>query len=154
MLLHDLAGQRLMPSVPLVAMRWVDLPARILMSVLFVLSGVGKIAAITATQAYMAAYGVPGLLLWPAAALEIGSGVLLLLGLGLRPLGFVLAGWCLLTALIFHTAFSDQNQMINFLKNLTMAGGFLLLARQGAPTFGLDGVLSSRRTGPAREPAS
>ena len=154
MLLHDLAGQRLMPSVRLVAMRWVDLPARILMSVLFVLSGVGKIAAITATQAYMAAYGVPGLLLWPAAALEIGSGVLLLLGLGLRPLGFVLAGWCLLTALIFHTAFSDQNQMINFLKNLTMAGGFLLLARQGAPTFGLDGVLSSRRTGPAREPAS
>ena len=92
----------------------------------------------------MAAYGVPGILLWPAAALEIGSGVLLLLGLGLRPLGVVLAGWCLLTAVIFHTAFADQNQMINFLKNLTMAGGFLLLAVRGAPTFGFDGLSSSR----------
>ncbi len=143
-----------MTDVPSVAMRWVDLPARVLMSVLFLLSGVGKITAVGATQAYMTAHGVPGPLLWPAAALEMGSGVLLLLGLGLRPLGFVLAGWCLLTALIFHTAFADQNQMINFLKNLTMAGGFLLLARRGAPTFGLDGLLSSRRTGPARELAS
>ena len=134
--------------------RWVDLPARTLMSVLFLLSGVGKITAVAATQAYMAAYGVPGLLLWPAAALEIGSGLLLLLGLGLRPLGLLLAGWCLLTALIFHTAFADQNQMINFLKNLTMAGGFLLLAERGAPTFSLDGLLSSRRNGSAREPAA
>ena len=140
-----------MTDVPSVAMRWVDLPARVLMSVLFLLSGVGKITAVGATQAYMTAHGVPGPLLWPAAALEIGSGVLLLLGLGLRPLGFVLAGWCLLTALIFHTAFADQN--INFLKNLTMAGGFLLLAERGAPTFGLDKLLSSRRNRPAREPA-
>lgn len=142
-----------MPGVACVVTRWVDLPARVLMSILFLLSGLGKITAVAATQAYMTAYGVPGPLLWPAAALEIGSGVLLLLGLGLRPLGLVLAGWCLLTALIFHTAFADQNQTINFLKNLTMAGGFLLLAERGAPTFGLDGLLSSRRKPPARGPA-
>ncbi len=129
------------------------MPARVLMSALFLLSGLGKVTAVAATQAYMAAYGVPGFLLWPAAALEIGSGVLLLLGLGLRPLGLVLAGWCLLTALIFHTAFADQNQMINFLKNLAMAGGFLLLATRGAPTFGLDGRPSFRSNLPAREPA-
>ena len=133
---------------------WIDLPARLLMSVLFLLSGVGKVTAVAATQAYMAAYGVPGLLLWPAAALEIGGGLLLLLGLGLRPLGLVLAGWCLLTALIFHTAWADQNQMINFLKNLTMAGGFLLLAIRGAPTFGLDAWLASRRIVPLRDPTT
>ncbi len=132
---------------------WIDLPARLLMSALFLLSGFGKVTAVAATQAYMATYGVPGILLWPAAALEVGGGILLLLGLGLRPLGLVLAGWCLLTALIFHTAFADQNQMINFLKNLAMAGGFLLLAERGAPTFGLDGLLSSRCIVPLREPA-
>ena len=119
-----------MRAEPRHGMGWIDLPARVLMAVLFLLSGFGKVTAVAATQAYMAAHGVPGVLLWPAAAFEIGAGVLLLLGLGLRLLGLALAAWCLLTALIFHTAFSDQDQMINFLKNLTMAGGFLLLAER------------------------
>lgn len=127
--------------------RWVDAPARVLMSALFLISGIGKLTAVSATQGYMAAYGVPAVLLWPAAAFEIGSGVLLLLGLWTRPLGVLLAGWCLLTAAIFHTAFADQNQLINFLKNLAMAGGFLLLAQAGATGLSLDGrrVATSRR---------
>ena len=128
--------------------RWVDAPARVLMSALFLLSGIGKLTAVSATQGYMAAYGVPAVLLWPAAAFEIGSGALLLLGLWTRPLGVLLAGWCLLTAAIFHTAFADQNQLINFLKNLAMAGGFLLLARAGATGFSLDG----RRVGTSGRP--
>lgn len=140
------AGPRSLPG-------WIDPSARVLMSALFLLSGFGKVTAVAATQGYMAAHGVPGVLLWPAAALEIGSGTLLLLGLGLRPLGLVLAGWCLLTALIFHTDVADQNQTINFLKNLAMAGGFLLLAERGAPTLGLDGLIASRRRVPSREPA-
>ena len=138
-------GGRLMPTAPPALPHWVDLPARLLMSVLFLLSGFGKLTAVATTQAYMAAHGIPGVLLWPAAALELGGGLLLLLGLGLRPLGVVLAGWCLITALIFHTALADQDQMINFLKNLAMAGGFLLLAARGAPTLGLDGLIASRR---------
>jgi len=109
------------------------------MSALFLLSGISKLTAVSATQGYMAAYGVPAVLVWPAAAFEIGSGALLLLGLWTRPLGVLLAGWCLLTAAIFHTAFADQNQLINFLKNLAMAGGFLLLARAGATGLSLDG---------------
>ncbi|MCJ2135569.1 DoxX family protein [Methylobacterium sp. J-026] len=128
--------------------RWADAPARTLMSALFLLSGIGKLTAVSATQGYMAAYGVPGVLLWPAAAFEIGSGALLLLGLWTRPLGVLLAGWCLLTAAIFHTAFADQNQLINFLKNLAMAGGFLLLARAGATSLSLDG----RRVGTGGRP--
>ena len=126
------------------SMRGVDLPARVLMSLLFLASGFGKLAAVGATQQYMAAYGVPPVLLWPAAALELAGGVLLVLGLWLRPLALVLAGWCLLTAAIFHTAFSDQTQMVMFLKNMTMAGGFLILARAGAPAFGLDGRRAGR----------
>ena len=130
----------LMPPLP----AWVDGPARLLMSLLFLLSGFGKVTHVAATEAYMAAYGVPSLLLWPAAALELGGGLLLLIGLWTRPLSLVLACWCLLTAAIFHTAFADQNQMVNFLKNLTMAGAFLAMARTGAAGFSLEGLLSGR----------
>ncbi|WP_131113838.1 DoxX family protein [Lichenihabitans psoromatis] len=128
--------------------RWVDLPARVLMCLLFLISGLGKVSAVAAIQAYMAAHGLPGFLIWPAAALELVGGLLLLIGLGTRPLALVLAGWCLLTALVFHTDFADQNQMINFFKNMTMAGGFLILARDGAPGFSLDGWLASRNEQP------
>ena len=123
---------------------WADLPGRLLMCVLFLISGFGKLDAVGATQGYMKAFGVPAVLIWPAATLEIVGGVLILLGLFTRPVAVVLAGWCLLTAIIFHAAFSDQNQMINFLKNLAMAGGFILLARHGARTLAVDGLLSRR----------
>jgi putative oxidoreductase len=112
--------------------RRIDLPARLLMALLFLVSGAGKLIETAALQAYMAAYGVPGVLIWPAAALELVGGTLLALGLVLRPVALVLAGWCLLTAAIFHTAWSDQVQQLMFLKNLTMAGGFLVLARHGS----------------------
>jgi putative oxidoreductase len=122
--------------------RYFDAPARALMSVLFLLSGTGKLGAIAATQAYMRAFGVPGSLIWPAAAFEIGAGIALLVGLWTRWVALLLAGWCVLTASIFHTAFADQIQMIMFLKNMTMAGGFLLLGKTGAPGLGVDGALS------------
>jgi putative oxidoreductase len=126
--------------------RWVDAPARILMSSLFLVSGVGKLVAVAATQQYMTAHAVPGLLLWPAALFEISSGVMLAAGFQVRPLSLVLAGWCVLTAAIFHTAFGDQVQQVMFLKNMVMAGGFLILASHGAPGGGIDG----RRHGPHR----
>lgn len=112
-------------------LKFVDFPARLLMSLLFLKSGVGKLMAIAGTQAYMESHGLPGILLYPAAVWEIGAGLLLLAGIQLKPLAILLAGWCLLTAAIFHTKFSDPNQMTNFLKNLTMAGSFLLLAKSG-----------------------
>lgn len=111
------------------ATRWLDVPGRLLMSALFLLSGVGKLAAVGATQGYMTAYGVPEFLIWPAAAFELGSGILLVTGFKVREISLPLAGWCLLTAAIFHRDFADQIQVMMFLKNLTMAGGFLLLAR-------------------------
>lgn len=130
-----------MISIP----RGVDAPARLLMALLFLVSGAGKLGAVTATQAYMAAFGVPVALVWLAAAWEIAAGILLVLGLWTRPLAIGLAGWCVLTALIFHTAFADQNQLMNFLKNLTMAGAFLLIARGGTTAFSLDHRLATRR---------
>ena len=90
--------------------KWVDAPARALMSLLFLLSGFAKLTGVVPTQGYMEAHGVPGILIWPAATWELSAGLLLLVGLGIRPLCVLLAGWCLLTASIFHTAFADQNQ--------------------------------------------
>jgi putative oxidoreductase len=123
----------------------VDLPARVLMSLLFLASGVGKISAIAATQAYMKAFGVPGVLIWPAAAWEIIAGIFLLIGLGIRPLALLLAGWCLLTATIFHVGWADQIQQLMFLKNMTMAGGFLMLAKTGSWAMSVDAMLASPR---------
>ena len=76
----------------------------------------------------MEAYGVPAYLVFPVAALEIGSGSMLIMGVHLRWLGQVLAAWCMLTAMIFHTGFADQNEKINLLKSMAMAGGFLVLS--------------------------
>ncbi len=131
------------------AIRFIDLPARFLMSLLFLVSGFSKLAGNTAIQGYMKAYGVPGILSWPAAAWEISAGLLLLVGLWIRPVSILLAGWCLLTAAIFHTAFSDQNQMVNFFKNMTMAGGFLLIARTHPIALSLDAWRLGRMTNPA-----
>ena len=112
-------------------------PARFLMSLLFVLSGVGKLTSVKDTQAYMEAYGVPGILLWPAAALEITGGMMILAGSNMTPVAVILSGWCLLTAAIFHTELKDQTQFIMFLKNMAMAGGFLVLAESAAEASNL-----------------
>jgi putative oxidoreductase len=110
-------------------------PARFLMSLLFILSGVSKLTSVAQTQAYMEAYGVPGILLWPAAALEITSGTMVLIGQSTMPVSVILSAWCLLTASIFHTDVKNQTELIMFLKNMAMAGGFLILAESARETF-------------------
>jgi putative oxidoreductase len=119
-------------------LHWVDLPARLLMASIFLVSGLVKLAESGAMQKYMEAFGVPGMLVWPAAAFELTCGVLLVIGLWVRPASVLLAGWCLLTASIFHTAWSDPTQLMMFMKNLVMAGGFLILAKHGATRLALD----------------
>jgi putative oxidoreductase len=106
-----------------------DAGLRLAMALLFLVSATTKVTETTAIQAYMHAYGVPGMLVWPAPCFEYVVGLSLLLGYRSRPVALLLAGWCLLTALIFHRQFSDLDQLMNFFKNLTMAGGFLWLAK-------------------------
>lgn len=124
--------------------KYIDLPSRVLMASIFLLSGVGKISNFAATQGYMEAFGLPGFLLTPTIAFEIGAGLLILVGLGTRYVALVLSGFCIVTALIFHHDFGDQMQQIMFLKNLVMAGGFLILAKAGAPAFSVDRLIASR----------
>jgi putative oxidoreductase len=124
---------------------WLEPPARLLMALLFLISATTKVTETSGIQAYMNAYGVPGILVWPAAAWEYIAGALLLLGFYLRPISVLLAGWCVLTAVIFHTKFSDPDQLMNFFKNMTMAGGLLIFARNGSWGASIDAVLASRR---------
>jgi putative oxidoreductase len=112
--------------------------ARVLMALIFILSGLSKIGAADVVRSYMEAMGVPGLLLWPTIAFEIGAGALVALGYHTRVVALLLAGFCLLSAALFHRQFADQIQVIMFLKNVSMAGGFLLLAAVGPGSLGLD----------------
>lgn len=115
-----------------------ELAGRILLAALFLLSGLGKIGAYAATAGYMASVGVPGALLPVVIAVEVIGGLALILGWQTRIVAFLLAGFTLLSALIFHTHFADQVQMIMFWKNVSITGGLLLLVVHGAGAFSLD----------------
>lgn len=115
-----------------------DLAARVLLAILFLVAGFGKLGAYAGTQAYMASKGLPGALLPLVIALELGGGALIVAGLWTRAAALALAAFTLLAAAIFHANFADQIQQIMFLKNLAIAGGFLLLATRGAGAWSLD----------------
>ena len=109
----------------------ISLIARILLSVIFIQSGWGKISGYAETAGYMQSHGVPGMLLPAVIALELGAGLAILLGIYARWAGLGLALFTLAAAGMFHYVPGDKGQMINFMKNVTMAGGLLLLFANG-----------------------
>lgn len=113
---------------------------RTFLALIFIIMGFSKLGAFAGTQAWMESAGVPGALLSAVIALEIGGGLAVLLGWKTRIAAFLLAGFSLLTAVIFHTDFADQNQFIAFLKNVALAGGFLMIVAQGPGAFALDNL--------------
>ena len=117
---------------------------RLLISLMFVTSGLSKISGYQATQGYMEAMGVPGGLLPLVIALEVLGGLAVILGWHTRIAAFLLAGFSLLSALLFHANFGDQMQMIMFMKNLAVAGGFLMIVAHGAGAYSLDNRTKSR----------
>jgi putative oxidoreductase len=119
----------------------VNLVGRVLMAVIFVLSGFQKLTHYANTQQYLEHAGIPGALLPLVILMELGGGIALVLGAYTRIIAFLLAGFCLLTAVMVHYHPGDQAQMINFMKNLAMCGGFLILTAYGAGKLSLDGKL-------------
>ena len=116
----------------------IQLAGRVMLALIFILAGVGKIQDPAGTMGYMQSAGVPGILLWPAIALEVLGGLALAVGYKTRYVAFALAGFSLLTAAMFHNNFGDQMQMIMFLKNIAIAGGLLLLAVTGITAYSVD----------------
>jgi putative oxidoreductase len=113
----------------------VSLVARILLSAIFVTAGINKVSGYAGTQAYMEAHGLPGSLLPAVIALEVIGGIAVLLGIFSRYAGLALAAFCLAAAAVFHRDFADQMQVTNFMKNVCMAGGFLLLFANGSGRY-------------------
>jgi putative oxidoreductase len=115
-----------------------ELVGRILLASLFLLSGLSKLGAYGATAAYMSSAGVPGALLPAVIAVELLGSLAVIVGWKTRIAAALLAGFSLLAAFLFHNNFADQIQMIMFLKNVSIAGGFLLLVANGAGAISLD----------------
>ena len=115
-----------------------DLVARIFISGIFLLSGFNKIGNYDGTVGWMESFGLPGFLLIPAIILEILAPVLVIIGYQTRIAAGVLSLFCIATAIIFHNNFSEQMQLIAFMKNIALAGGFLFLVVNGAKGYSLD----------------
>ena len=115
---------------------------RLLLSLIFVTEGWMKIQDYSGTVGYMEAQGVPGFLLPLVILTELGGGLLVAFGLFARWAAFALAGFCLLTALLFHMT---PDQAVHFYKNLAMAGGFLTLAAHGPGAWSIDAWRAANR---------
>lgn len=112
--------------------------ARVLIAVLFLLAGFGKLADVQGFAGYLTSGGLPAFLAWPSILFEIAVGVLLVVGWQVRWVGLAGAAFCVVSAALYHNNFADQMQMVMFLKNLAIAGGFLMLTANGAGKFALD----------------
>jgi putative oxidoreductase len=121
-------------------MNYLAFIGRILIGLPFAMSGLGKLAAYGQTTEMIAAVGLPfpPLAFAVAVAVELGGGLLLVLGYRVRPVALALAAFSLATAVSFHSNFADQNQLIHFLKNVMMAGGLLQIAAFGAGAISID----------------
>lgn len=112
---------------------------RVILGLIFVGAGLSKIMGDHgATMQYMQQMGVPGFLFWPAALFELLAGLAVLVGFKTRIAGLLLAGFCGLTAVLFHANFTDPMQMGMFLKNFAMMGGYLMLMVAGAGGYSVD----------------
>ena len=126
-------------------MHIVEFIGRILLSALFVIEGIGKIYIQEDVVAYMESYGVPGMLFMPAIILEILFPLFLIVGYKTRWAASIMALFTFAVAIIFHTDFSEGMQMIFFLKDMAIAGGFMIIIAYGPGKISLDHYFESKQ---------
>ena len=119
-----------------------DLVGRIFISLVFLLSGINKIGNYEGTIGWMESLGMPGIFLIPAIILEIVAPILIMVGYKVKISATLLSLFCLATAIIFHTDFSNQIQFVSFMKNIALAGGFLFLVINETKEFSLERKLA------------
>ncbi|WP_345777144.1 DoxX family protein [Rhodanobacter sp. B2A1Ga4] len=118
----------------------ISVAARLLMAQLFIISGWQKLTGYSGTEGYFAHMGIPlvGVVTPLVILIELGGGLALLFGFKTRWVAAVIALFTVGSALIAHTHFADPNQMVNFMKNLSIAGGLLWFVRNGAGSASVD----------------
>ena len=119
-----------------------DLVGRVFISLVFLLSGINKIGNYEGTVGWMESFGMPAIFLIPAIILEIRAPILIIIGYKVKIAAALLSVFCIATALIFHTDFSNQMQFVSFMKNIALAGGFLFLVINDTKGFSLERKLS------------
>lgn len=115
------------------------LGGRVLISFMFIMSGFQKLGGIEGTQGYMEMMGVPGILIYPTILVEILGGLAVLVGFQARIGALLLAGFCVISGVIFHFDPADQMQMISMFKNFAIAGGFLFIVAMGPGKLSIEG---------------
>ena len=125
-------------------MHIIEVLGRILLSSLFLIEGVRKFFFQEETIMYMEEYGVPEILFFPSLILEILFPILLIIGYKARISALIMALFTLTVAIIFHTDFQNQMELIMFLKDIAIAGGFLIIAANEPKICSIDYMLKSR----------
>lgn len=118
---------------------------RIMLALIFIVSGAMKLTDIDGTGAYIATAGLPANLTLPVALAEILGGLMIVLGVFTRVTALVFAAFCLLTALMFHRETADPLQAAAALKNIAIAGGFLCLFAYDQKSWSFDAYRARRR---------
>lgn len=118
---------------------------RIMLALIFVVSGGLKLTDIAGTGAYMATVGLPASLALPVALFELLGGIMIILGVFTRLTALAFAAFCLLTALLFHRETADLVEAAAALKNIAIAGGFLCLFAYDQKSWSFDAYRARRR---------
>ena len=111
---------------------------RLFLSIIFIFSGFTKVIGYAATQGYMESLGVPDTLFPLVIALELFGGIAVLLGFKARLIALLFVGFNIISALLFHQFWIDESQMNPFMKNIAIAGGFLMIFAHGAGAYSID----------------
>ena len=119
--------------------------ARIFLSLLFLIEGIRKISVQDSVIMYMEDYGVPGILFIPSIILEILFPLMIIVGYKTKLAALILSIFTFAVAIIFHTDFYEDMQMVFFLKDLAIAGGFMMIFFYGANKISLDNYLKSKQ---------
>lgn len=114
------------------------LVGRILLALMFVLGGWSKINGYAGTQGYMASAGVPGILLPLVIIVELIGGLMIVIGYKTRLVALVLFAFTLAASVLFHMNWAAPMQQLLFMKNIAVAGGFLVLFAAGAGAYSVD----------------
>jgi putative oxidoreductase len=118
---------------------------RVMLALIFIISGAMKLTDISGTGTYMASVGLPSSMAIPVALFEVVGGLMIVFGVFTRLTALAFAAFCVLTALLFHRETADPIQAAMAFKNIAIAGGFLCLFAYDQKSWSFDSYRTRKR---------